>query len=488
MARQWRLIPVAAMLLAVFWGCKEDSTARDAGKPRAQAAVVVTCAAATTRRVQRGIEVSGSLYGDEEATISAKVAGRVISILRDVGDRVGPGDPLAQIDPADYRLAREQKLLAMRESLARLGLDALPGDSFEPETVPTVVRARRAALNTAARLERGRQLFQQNPPLISEQDFSDLQTAHDVAKAETDVAVLGARATLAEARSAKAALDLADQLLSDTVVRAPGAAPATASSRPASPSSQPLVPSSQRAASSQLAAPSSQPRAPSSRPAVSSSQPAAPSSRLAVSSSQPAAPSSQPAGRYAVAARRVSAGEYVREGTALFDVVADDPIKFRGAIPERYIAELRVRQTVTLGLDAFPARVFTGEIRRINPRIDPASRTFEIEAIVPNPDGALRPGAFARAFVMTRIDPGVTFVPATALVTFAGVKKVFINDHAVAREARVQTGERDGDWIEIVSGLEGTPIVVVANADDLSNGTPLRIEPAPPATSPATNR
>src|SRR5262249_5617167 len=69
--------------------------------------------------------------------------------------------------------------------------------------------------------------------------------------------------------------------------------------------------------------------------------------------------------RGAVAKRSVSAGEYVRAGSQLFTLVAEDPLKLRGDVPERFAHELQVGQTVQVRVDAFPDTVSTGRLARI---------------------------------------------------------------------------------------------------------------------------
>jgi RND family efflux transporter MFP subunit len=97
----------------------------------------------------------------------------------------------------------------------------MPDASFDPASVPTVRRADAQARNARERLDRARQLHTRTPPLISDQDFADIQTQFDVARNDFEVARLAAAATLAEARTRAAEIDLARQLLADAVVRAP---------------------------------------------------------------------------------------------------------------------------------------------------------------------------------------------------------------------------------------------------------------------------
>src|SRR5436309_3356728 len=118
-------IAVPSLLLApVVSGCnRADAAKGQAGGPQA---VPVDVAVARTDSVQRTVDVVGTLFGEEDATISNKVNGKIIAIYHDVGDRVGPGEPLAQLLKNDYLLDLNQKRAALLETLAKLGLNELP--------------------------------------------------------------------------------------------------------------------------------------------------------------------------------------------------------------------------------------------------------------------------------------------------------------------------------------------------------------------------
>ncbi|HEX8914863.1 MAG TPA: hypothetical protein VF796_21095, partial [Humisphaera sp.] len=162
-------------------GCKKDAGAAGGPKGPAQA-VDVTTTTARVDKIRRTVDVVGTLYGEEDATISNKVHGRVIAIYHDVGDRVDEGTPLAQLLPNDYKLTISQKRAALLESLGKLGLSEVPAETAEVKDLPAVRRAGLQRDNAEAKFKRGEQLFRQNPPLISEQDYEDLRTALDVAR------------------------------------------------------------------------------------------------------------------------------------------------------------------------------------------------------------------------------------------------------------------------------------------------------------------
>jgi len=102
-----------------------------------------------------------------------------------------------------------------------------------------------------------------------------------------------------------------------------------------------------------------------------------------------------------------------------------------------------------------------GRVARLSPAIHEQNRTLTIEAEIPNERGVLRPGSFARASIMTKAGQPIVMVPASAIVTFAGIEKVMSVKDGKSVERRVQTGRRDGDRIEVVSGLAaGEPVVI----------------------------
>lgn len=171
----------------------------------------------------------------------------------------------------------------------------------------------------------------------------------------------------------------------------------------------------------------------------------------------------------AVRERHVSPGDYRTPGTPVLTIVRTDPLRLQLAVPERDIAALRVGQAVRVHVEG-GSTVHTGRLERIGAAISETNRTLPVEAFVPNPDGALTPGQFANAEIVISDDDRALVVPGDALVTFAGVQKVFVVEDGRAHERRIRTGRREGDRIEIVEGLlEGA--LVVRAPGDLVDGT-----------------
>ena len=175
----------------------------------------------------------------------------------------------------------------------------------------------------------------------------------------------------------------------------------------------------------------------------------------------------------AVQERRASVGEYLAAGAPVATVVRVHPLRLRVAVPERELPGIRVGQPVRVRVEGDPAE-HAGRVARLSPVIQEQSRTLMVEAEVANPEGRLRPGAFARAEIVVEAGRSAVLVPASAIVTFAGVEKVIGVEGGRAVEKPVRTGRRVGDRVEIVEGLAaGAPVVV--EPGNLTGGQPVTV-------------
>jgi RND family efflux transporter MFP subunit len=196
---------------------------------------------------------------------------------------------------------------------------------------------------------------------------------------------------------------------------------------------------------------------------------------------------------YAVCQRSVSVGEMVwsmpsfpgmpSASSTLFKLIVDRSLKLQATIPDRHRGEVRVGQEVFLAVEAYPGERFVGRVARVNPSVDRASRTFQVGVHVDNPDRRLSPGSFAKAEIQTRIDSAARVVPEEAVVAFAGVTKVFIEQAGRARAVPVQTSTTQTlsgpagprTWIEVDGDLPDGANVVTSGHSQLADGTALRV-------------
>jgi multidrug efflux pump subunit AcrA (membrane-fusion protein) len=416
-------------------------------------AIAVTVTAAVPRTVERRVRTVGTLHGFEEIEISPQVDGTVRRVARDVGDLVSPGDLLLEIDAADFQLAVQENARALELELARLGLNKVPDATFSPETLPSVERARLVERNAADTFDRYKALTARG--VMTKDDYEKAELNLQTARLDTKQRLLEAEQTLASVRHRQAVLETAGKRLRDTRILAPAITVRT----------PPVL------------------------------EPATGSAARVV----PAATDADPALAYTVAERFVSEGEIVRAAppTKLFRLVVDSVLKLKAAVPERYASQVRPGQEVDLAVESLPGRTIGGRVARVNPTVDTANRTFEVEVWVPNRERLLKSGSFATASILLGADAGAVTVPEEAIVRYAGVTKLFtvVDDKAVV--VPVELGSRldiSGPagavhrWVEVSGALAvGVPVVTTGHSQ-LSDGASVRVREASrnTTTDPAT--
>jgi RND family efflux transporter MFP subunit len=172
--------------------------------------------------------------------------------------------------------------------------------------------------------------------------------------------------------------------------------------------------------------------------------------------------------------RLVTLGQYLRVQTPVMVIVNNDPLRVRLKVPEKMAAWVATGQPVKVKVEAFPDRTFEGTVARINPAVDPQTRAFEIEALLANREGLLKPGFFAKASIASSRVEAALLVPEDALRYRYGVYKVFTVASRTLKEKEVKLGERDGDAVEIVDGLKDDESVAVpAPGQEPRDGAPV---------------
>ena len=173
--------------------------------------------------------------------------------------------------------------------------------------------------------------------------------------------------------------------------------------------------------------------------------------------------------------RVVSVGDYVKEGADVVNLESIDPLKVDFRVPEVFMTQVQVGQTLTVALDALPGRTFEGRIFAVNPLLDAAGRVIVIRAIVRNAETSLRPGMFARVRLITRDERQALVIPEQAIVPQGDEQYVFrVVDGKVAR-VKVEIGQRRDAKVEVLKGLGPDDVVVTAGQLKLREGMPVTI-------------
>jgi len=159
--------------------------------------------------------------------------------------------------------------------------------------------------------------------------------------------------------------------------------------------------------------------------------------------------------------RVVSPGQYLKVQTPVMVIVSVDPLRVRLKIPETMAGLIQIGDRLQVTVDAYPNRTFSGKLSRINPSVDPQSRSFEVEALLENAKGLLKPGFFVKARIPSaKLDPGMV-VPQDALQYSYGIYKIFLIQGDVLKEQEVKVGDLSAEQIEIVSGVKAGDMIGV---------------------------
>lgn len=169
--------------------------------------------------------------------------------------------------------------------------------------------------------------------------------------------------------------------------------------------------------------------------------------------------------------RDVTVGQYLKVQTPVVALVNADPIRVRLKVPEKMAAWVPVGQSVTISVEAYPDRTFSGKIWRINPSVDPQSRTFDAEALIDNHQGVLKPGFFVKASIpSTQVDHTLV-LPQNALSYAYGIYKVYtIGKGNKLKEREVKVGDRLGETdVEVIDGLkQGDHVALPVEGQELA--------------------
>jgi membrane fusion protein (multidrug efflux system) len=417
-----RALIVLFLLFApvVLSGCgpKGEKTVEATTTPKA---IPVTVADIELRPIERSVGAVGTLKGWEEVTVGAKKVGRVAKVLHDIGDRVKPGEMLVEFETNDAELALDQAKKQLLAELAKVGviLSELPEKAptekdIDIEKLPTVVQARLVVERSKQNLAREQNLMNKGAGM--RQELQNTENDYQNAQAAYDNTVLTAKSIIVGALASAVRVKMMGEALKDMEIRVP-------------------IPN---------------------RPPVEIKQTLT----------------------YAVSKRSVSQGQMIREGDACYELVIENPLKVWLNIPERFVSEVKVGQEVRISVASYPKEAFPAVVTRINPMVDSSNRTFQVEATVPNDEGKLRPGGFAKAEIITDKNAQAIIVPLDAIVRFAGVTKLFVvlGEEKKARSIAVEIGKEGAGWVELLTPLPDKSKVVTTGQSQLADETPVLIK------------
>ncbi|MGB3847935.1 MAG: efflux RND transporter periplasmic adaptor subunit [Sphingopyxis sp.] len=185
--------------------------------------------------------------------------------------------------------------------------------------------------------------------------------------------------------------------------------------------------------------------------------------------------------------RQVNPGQYLNPGDPVATLTALDSLYVDFAVPQQDFSRLQPGAVVDILSDAWPDRRFTARVTTIEPQVGKETRNVMVQATLPNPGLALRPGMYVTARLALPPIAGALVVPATAIQTSASgdsvmrVKMGKDRRGGTAEVVPVTTGRRFGDRVVVTSGLRSGDIVVTNGQLRVQPGAPVTLAPARPA-------
>lgn len=185
-----------------------------------------------------------------------------------------------------------------------------------------------------------------------------------------------------------------------------------------------------------------------------------------------------------VGSRTLDPGAWVTPNSAFLSVVDISTVRLVANIVERDLSRIAAGQEADVEVDAYPGEQFAGHVARVAPVLDPATRTAQIEVDIPNRDGRLKPGMYARVRFTVAEREQALVVPTNAVVDLGTGPGVFVPEgESTARFQPITTGIQNQALIEVASGLQAGDRFVTTGAAALRDGD--QIEVAAPAAADA---
>ena len=192
--------------------------------------------------------------------------------------------------------------------------------------------------------------------------------------------------------------------------------------------------------------------------------------------------------------RRASLGQYLNSGDPVVSLQSMDPIYANFTLPQQNLRDFTVGSVVEVRTDATGDTLFKGKVTAINALVDSATRNFQAQATIANPEGKLRPGMFANVEVILGDEKPVLPVPGSAVAYAPYGNAVYVIEHNVkiprdqsdpdskekvlplaVRQQFVKLGQAKGDVVAITSGLKEGEEIVTSGVFKLQNNAPVKI-------------
>jgi len=168
----------------------------------------------------------------------------------------------------------------------------------------------------------------------------------------------------------------------------------------------------------------------------------------------------------------VAVGEFVNSASTIATILRTNPIKLQIQVAEADVPFISIGRGISIEVDAYKDRRFSGKVTAVNPALDPTSRAATVEATIENGDNALRSGMFATVRITREGGNAGVFVPKTAVYNDQSTQsyRVFVIQENVAKLRVVQQGTEEGDSVQIINGVNADEAVATGSLAQLYEG------------------
>lgn len=186
-----------------------------------------------------------------------------------------------------------------------------------------------------------------------------------------------------------------------------------------------------------------------------------------------------------VGVRHLDPGALVSPSVSIVSILKLNRVKTVVPVAETVLREVRVGLAAEITVDAYPGKSFRGKVTRISPVLDSQTRSAEVEIEIPNLENNLKAGMFARVNIDVGVNNEALAVPRSALLTRGTEKGVYLlSRERTAMFQPIEIGRIQGDYVEVVSGLDTGTEVITTGAQMVNEGDPVNISKHLETTTP----
>jgi len=176
-----------------------------------------------------------------------------------------------------------------------------------------------------------------------------------------------------------------------------------------------------------------------------------------------------------IEAKFMNKGEVTGPGTPILKVVDISRVKISAGIPERYVNDINKGARVKITFDVFPGEEFYGIINFISPTLGSQNRTFEIEIVIKNPSGRIKPEMSANVEITKLSIDEAIVLPQDQIIDFGQEKYVFVLENDAAKRRNITLGGRNGNMVMIGSGLNPGDKLIIEGFQSLADGDKVKV-------------